>query len=385
MAPWFEPGLSRLVPREDPLGAPLLALGFYDEIVALDLQERKTIPIVCVDTRGTNGPRRSALGYDNGMQRLSQLEQRVRCAMNAPISLKGMQKKPRKPQLAIVPNRAGFLRTVEKAKKAIERGDIYQANLSLRFSGPFQGDPWDLHRRLRLLNPSPYACRLWFPRFSILSTSPELLLRIRGDRVVTRPIAGTRPRGASPLEDRRMEGALLLNSKEKAEHIMLVDLERNDLGRVCIPGSVQVSERMVVERYSHVMHIVSQVEGQLTRGRHPFEAMGTVFPGGTISGCPKIRAIQLIRELEPLARGPFFGSAGWFGHSGDLDLNILIRTLVFKDGQVHIQAGAGIVADSDPEREYVESLQKAKILLEILGTHPNPLHKSLLQDPLHSV
>ena len=356
LAARFEPGLENLAARQDPVGLPQMAMGFYDEVVALDLREKKTILIA------------SSRDYEEAAARLAKLEERLRRAWAAEPSANGLSKRPRTFKLKVTPDEKSFVRMVEQAKRAIERGDIYQANLSLRFSGPFSGDAWSLHRRLRTVNPSPYSALLWFPRFQVVSTSPELLLSVRGDRVETRPIAGTRPRGGSVLEDKRMEGALLLSPKERAEHIMLVDLERNDLGRVCAPGSVRVRERMVVERYSHVMHIVSQVEGRLEPGRRPFEAVKAVFPGGTISGCPKIRAVQVIRELEPLARGPFFGSAGWFGYSGDLDLNILIRTLVLKDGLAHLQAGAGIVADSDPRLEYAESLQKARVLLEALGS-----------------
>jgi anthranilate/para-aminobenzoate synthase component I len=368
LAPYFESGLKGLAVREDPLGLPHLAMGFYDEIIALDLQERKTILMVSLPGGRGLGAREYSRLYDETAGRLLKLEQKVKRAQEAGPAPETPTRGSRSPKFKTTPDEKTFIRMVEQAKRAIERGDIYQANLSLRFSGVFASDPWSLHRRLRLANPSPFAGFLWFPRFSMVSTSPELLLRVRGRRLVSRPIAGTRPRGDSPLEDRKMEGALLLSPKERAEHIMLVDLERNDLGRVCAAGSVRVSERMIIERYSHVMHIVSQVEGRLEPGRHPFEAVRALFPGGTISGCPKIRAVQAIRELEPLARGPFFGSAGWVCYSGDLDLNILIRTLVFKGGLAHLQAGAGIVADSDPRQEYLESLQKARVLLEALQT-----------------
>jgi len=369
LAARFEPGLRNLPAREDPLGLPHLAMGFYEEVIALDLLEKKTFLIVSSSGGSAAGVREASRLYDEGVLRLEKLEQRVERAWNAEPAPEVSLKASRSAKLKVTPDEKNFIKMVGQAQRAIERGDIYQANLSLRFSGSCAGDPWSLHRRLRSINPSPYAALLWFPRFSIVSTSPELLLRVRKDRLVSRPIAGTRPRGGSPVEDRKMEGTLLLSPKERAEHIMLVDLERNDLGRVCAPGSVRVSERMVVERYSHVMHIVSQVEGRLSPGRHPFEAIRALFPGGTISGCPKIRAVQVIRELEPLARGPFFGSAGWLGYSGDLELNILIRTLVLKNGLVHLQAGAGIVADSDPGREYFESLQKARVLLEALQSN----------------
>jgi len=387
LAPHFEPGLKGLAVREDPLGLPHLAMGFYDEVIALDLQEKKTILMVSLPGGRGLGAREGARLYEETAGRLLKLEQRVKLAGEGGPVPEARAKAPRSPKFKTTPDERSFIRMVEQAKRAIERGDIYQANLSLRFSGSFASDPWSLHRRLRLVNPSPFAGFFWFPRFSMVSTSPELLLRVRGNRLETRPIAGTRPRGASPLEDRKLEGALLLSPKERAEHIMLVDLERNDLGRVCATGSVRVSERMTIERYSHVMHIVSQVEGVLAPGRHPFEAVRALFPGGTISGCPKIRAVQAIRELEPLARGPFFGSAGWMGYSGDLDLNILIRTLVFKNGLAHLQAGAGIVADSDPRQEYLESLQKARVILEALQsgrpTSPSASSRQALADLSH--
>ncbi len=262
-------------------------------------------------------------------------------------------------------NRSAYEAGVRRIRRYIAAGDVYQANLSHRldFPWPRRADPADFFAALRRLNPSPYGTLLDFPGFSLAGCSPELLLRVRGDRVETRPIAGTRPRGDSDAADRALSGELLLNPKERAEHIMLVDLERNDLGRVCRPGTVRVTERMSLEKYSHVIHIVSQVEGRLQKGRDGFDAVRALFPGGTITGCPKIRCMEILNALEKEPRGPFYGSAGWVSPSGDMDLNILIRTALIAGGRLILRVGAGIVADSLPEKEHEETLHKARALL----------------------
>jgi anthranilate/para-aminobenzoate synthase component I len=263
-----------------------------------------------------------------------------------------------------------FSSMVRRAKAAIAAGDIYQANLSLRFEAPFSGDPVEFYRTLSRINPSPYACLIKQGDRWIASCSPELLVDVAGDRVSTRPIAGTRPRGGNAREDKRRQGQLLLSPKERAEHIMLVDLERNDLGRVCRPGTVRVRERFAIERYSHVMHIVSDVEGQLAREFTSVDALKALFPGGTITGCPKIRSIEVIENLERLARGPFYGSAGYFSWNGDAKFNILIRTAHLRRGRATFQAGAGIVADSRAPRELREIRAKARAIVEALKTSP---------------
>ena len=257
---------------------------------------------------------------------------------------------------------------VLRAKDAIARGDLYQANLSLRFERPFGGDPRDLYRTLCRRNPSPYAGLFKCSDHWLVSNSPELLVKVERARVSTRPIAGTRPRGMNTRADASRRGQLLLSPKERAEHIMLVDLERNDLGRVCAPGSVHVTERFSVEKYSHVMHIVSQVEGKLARTKNSVDALKALFPGGTITGCPKIRSIELIEELERVSRGPFYGSAGFICGNGDATFNILIRTALLKGKRAWVQAGAGIVADSNPAREFREvNAKAAALVLEALG------------------
>jgi len=252
-----------------------------------------------------------------------------------------------------------FEAAVEKAKEYVRAGDIIQIVLSQRFSGELSADPLDIYRVLRTLNPSPYMFFLRLDDTVIAGASPEVMVRKEGDRVELRPIAGTRPRGATPQEDLDLEHELLADPKERAEHVMLVDLGRNDLNRVCTTGSVDVTELMIIERYSHVMHIVSNVQGELAPHKDAFDLVRATFPAGTLSGAPKIRAMEIIDELEPVRREVYGGAAGYFSFSGNMDLAIAIRTLVIKDGKVHLQAGAGIVADSDPTAEWQETVNKA--------------------------
>ncbi|MDD2542325.1 MAG: anthranilate synthase component I [Desulfuromonadaceae bacterium] len=261
-------------------------------------------------------------------------------------------------------SRDSFEDSVEKAKEYIRSGDIIQIVLSQRFSGELTADPLDIYRVLRTLNPSPYMFFLRLGDTVIAGASPEVMVRKEGDRVELRPIAGTRPRGATPDDDAKMAEELLADPKECAEHVMLVDLGRNDLGRVCTTGSVSVSELMLVERYSHVMHIVSNVQGQLSAGRDAYDLVRATFPAGTLSGAPKIRAMQIIDELEPVRREIYGGAVGYFSFSGNMDLCITIRTLIIKDGKIHLQAGAGIVADSDPATEWQETINKGMAVMK---------------------
>lgn len=256
----------------------------------------------------------------------------------------------------------GFMEAVRRIQDYIRSGDTYQTNLSLRETRPLQATPEDVYEQLRRINPSPYMALLRLPGFTLVSGSPELLVKLRDGKLEARPIAGTRPRGMNPLEDESLNRDLLKNDKERAEHLMLVDLIRNDIGRVSDFGSVRVSEFMTVENYSHVMHIVSHIEGRLAAGNDLFDAIAATFPGGTITGAPKVRTMEIIEELEPVRRGPYTGSIGWIGFSGDMELNITIRTLLAMNGEAHVQAGAGIVIDSDPAREYQESINKARAL-----------------------
>jgi len=270
---------------------------------------------------------------------------------------------------SLVPNmtKDQFEAMVTRCKEYIAAGDIYQANLSQRFSALINdADTLRLYTILRNINPSSFAAYLDFGDLQLVGSSPERLVRLVDGIADTRPIAGTRRRGKDGTETRTLSVELLTNEKERAEHIMLLDLERNDLGRVCEYGTVRVDEMMAVEDYSHVIHIVSNVRGALATGRDAFDLVRAVFPGGTITGVPKVRCMEIIDELESMARGPYTGSIGYLSNTGDMDLNIIIRTFVVKDGIAHLQVGAGIVADSVPEQEYIETLQKAEALKKAL-------------------
>jgi len=267
-------------------------------------------------------------------------------------------------------SRGTFLDAVRKAKEYIRNGDIIQAVLSNRATVRSRRTPAEVYRVLRALNPSPYMYLLRMGDLSVVGSSPEILVRLEGDEIQLRPIAGTRPRGATPSEDRRLEAELLSDPKELAEHVMLVDLGRNDVGRVAAWGSVKANELMGIERYSHVMHIVSNVVGKLREGLTAFDVLRAAFPAGTVSGAPKVRAMQIISELEPFRRGIYAGAVGYFDLQGSMDFCIAIRTIVMSGAEARIQAGAGIVADSDPEREWDEILIKAKILFRAVGVSP---------------
>ncbi|MBN2224281.1 MAG: anthranilate synthase component I [Deltaproteobacteria bacterium] len=259
-----------------------------------------------------------------------------------------------------------FLRAVARGKEYIESGDIIQVVLSRRLEVKTTADSFDLYRALRSVNPSPYLFYLKFDAVTLVGSSPEVLVRLDRGKVEIRPIAGTRPRGKSPAEDDRLARELLADPKELAEHIMLVDLGRNDLGRVSEFGSVGVKELMRVEKYSHVMHIASDIEGRLIKGKDAFDVLRAAFPAGTLTGAPKIRAMEIIDELEPYRRGPYGGSVGYIGFSGNMDMCITIRTMVIKNGSVYLQAGAGIVYDSDPEREFQETADKARGMIKAI-------------------
>jgi anthranilate synthase component 1 len=257
-----------------------------------------------------------------------------------------------------------FLDAVEKAKEYVMAGDVVQVVLSQRFEKQTAASPFDIYRTLRIINPSPYMYYLDIGGSQIVGSSPEILVRLEGDKITLRPIAGTRKRGETEEEDKAFEDDLKKDPKEIAEHIMLVDLGRNDVGRVAEIGSVKVTELMTVERYSHVMHLVSNVEGRLKKGLDAFDVFRACFPAGTVSGAPKVRAMEIIEELEPTKRGPYAGAVGYFGYSGNMDTCITIRTLIIKDGTVYVQAGAGIVADSVPEKEYTETVNKAMAMMK---------------------
>jgi para-aminobenzoate synthetase component 1 len=255
-----------------------------------------------------------------------------------------------------------FQHAVTRIQEYIAAGDTYQVNLSLRTSRPARVSPCAIYSALRRINPSPYMGFLQLPDFTLVCGSPELLVKLVDGVVSSRPIAGTRPRGNAAMQDRLYSAELLASEKERAEHLMLVDLIRNDIGRVADFGTVHVSDFMAVEQYSHVMHIVSQVEGRLADGKTWVEVFESMFPGGTITGCPKIRTIEIIEELEPVGRGFYTGAMGWISYSGEMEMNIVIRSMLVQNGVAHVQAGAGIVADSIPARELDEALRKAEAL-----------------------
>jgi anthranilate synthase component I len=285
-----------------------------------------------------------------------------------PLRGKGIEVRNPGPKIKITSNfeKSEFCAIVNKAKTHIQKGDIIQVVLSQRFKAQIRESPFDVYRRLRSLNPSPYMFFLKLKELNLIGSSPELLVRCEDKLVRTRPIAGTRPRGKDEQQDLALERELLNDEKEKAEHLMLVDLGRNDIGRVCRVGSIKVDDFMSVERYSHVMHIVSEVSGTLSSGKNAFDVLRASFPAGTVSGSPKVRAMELIDELENSRRGPYAGSVGYFSFSGNLDTCITIRTICVKGSTAYIQVGAGIVADSRAENEYNETINKAKALFEAI-------------------
>ena len=297
--------------------------------------------------------------YRDAARRIEAIEHRL----TAPISLPQPTSSNSVPEPVSNLSADEYHRNVCQAKEYIRAGDIFQVVLSQRLRMPVRCDPFDIYRALRFINPSPYMFFLQMDDLHLIGASPEMLVRVHGRRVEYGPIAGTRPRGASAQEDARLAQELLADEKERAEHIMLVDLGRNDLGRVCEFGTVKVTDLMRVERYSHVMHLVSSVEGRLQSGLDCFHALQSCLPAGTVSGAPKVRAMEIIEELEPSRRGVYAGAVGYVDFSGNLDTCIALRTLVVTRGAAYIQAGGGIVADSTPEAEYAESLSKARALI----------------------
>jgi anthranilate synthase component I len=352
--------LERLPEKaKDDLKVPDACLMFFDEVLAFD-HVRKQIQLVVTADLNRMKP---ALAYKDAMQRLDSLEKRLA------RSLPKIKRTAPKGKLAVKSNsdKKNFLKAVEKIKEYIAAGDIFQAVLSQRFEVKPGVDPFSVYRALRIVNPSPY---LYFLRFDLdrkstclVGSSPELLVRVQKRRVAYRPIAGTRPRSSDEAEDLRIEHEMLTDEKERAEHVMLVDLGRNDIGRVCEFGSVKVKSLMHVERYSHVMHLVSSLEGQLKEGLSAVDAFCACFPAGTLSGAPKIRAMEIIEELEPTRRGIYGGSVFYADFSGNFDSCIAIRSMLTKGDKGFIQAGAGIVADSVPEMEFQESVNKAKAVV----------------------
>ena len=339
----------------DELGVPDLAFMFADVVVAFDHARR--VMQVIAPVRPGGAPE---LAYERALGRIDTYLRRIDVGPGG-IELGAVGVTSEVP-LEAHTSREEFVSAVGEAQEHIAAGDIFQVVLSQRFSAPYDGDGLDLYRVLRAVNPSPYMFYLRTRDVTLVGSSPEPLVRVEDGHVLTRPLAGTRPRGADLAEDGRLRAELLADEKERAEHVMLVDLGRNDLGRVSEPGTVSVDELMEVEYYSHVMHIVSNVTGKLAEGKDAFDALRATFPAGTVSGAPKVRAMEIIRELEPAARGPYAGTVGYVGLDGAMDMCITIRTFTIANGRAYLQSGAGIVADSVPELEYEECLHKAKAL-----------------------
>lgn len=344
-------------PPEDDLHIPDAVWAFYDEIYAFDHVKHRILLIKTV--RLEPGEANPETRYQQAIERLSVMEARM-------VQSDGPTGELRIDPSAVKSNleASQFHRMVETAKRYIYEGDIFQVVLSQRFATPYQGDRFMIYRALRMVNPSPYMFYLDFEDFALIGASPEVLVRVINGKTEVLPIAGTRPRGKSSEEDLAFEKELLADEKELAEHIMLVDLGRNDLSRVCKPASVKVTRRHAIERYSHVMHIVSNVEGVLAEHCSAVDALRYCFPAGTVSGAPKVRAMEIIDELEPHRRGPYAGAVGYFDFSGNMDTCIAIRTMIATHDTLYVQAGAGIVADSIAQNEYTETVNKARALMD---------------------
>ena len=350
---WFEPVIG--APPKDELGVPDLFFLLTDVVVAFDHRRRRfqVLANALID-EGAD----VATAYADAVRRVEETVAQLAEAVTFTPIPTDVAATPL--EMTSNTTREQFHAIVEKAQEYIRAGDIFQMVPSQRFEAPFAGDPLDLYRSLRFVNPSPYMfCLRVTPTFALVGSSPEVHVRVTDGRVEIRPIAGTRRRGASEEEDLALEADLLGDPKECAEHLMLVDLARNDVGRIAEFASVEVSDFMTVERYSHVMHIVSHVAGRLRPDCSPFDAMRATFPAGTVSGSPKVRAMQIINELEQSKRCVYAGAVGYFGFDGNLDSCIALRTVVLKDGVAYVQAGGGVVADSTPEGEYQESVNKA--------------------------
>ena len=349
---------------------PDLEFLFFDLLVAIDHQTRARHIIFTPAPERLLSESHAAL-HREGAARMDELEH----ALHAPWATRRRAEPPIAPHtMQATHSEQEYVQRVQQCQAFIRAGDIYQANLAQRFSVAFNPTAdhsphavgQNLYDRLRIVNPSPFSGLFVTGNLALVSSSPERLVQVTGSRVTMRPIAGTRPRGRTAVEDRALTDNLRLDEKERAEHVMLVDLARNDLGRVCTYGSVRVEEFMTIERYSHVAHLVSEVGGTLTPSSTTLDLIRSVFPGGTITGAPKIRCMEIIEELEPVRRGPYTGSLGYVSWTGDVDFNILIRTIVLTRQRAHLQVGAGIVADSNPHREYRETLYKAQALFDAL-------------------
>ncbi len=355
----FEPHLA-VAEKKDEIGTDDMVLLLSEEVAVFDNLAGRLYLIVNVDPSAPQA-------WDRAQRRLDQLNHRLRIGSpgyGEAVSLGEIDEK----DFHFGFNREDFIAAVQRSKEYILSGDIFQVVLSQRMSVPFEARPLNVYRALRALNPSPYMYFLDLGDTQIVGSSPEVLVRVQDRKVTVRPIAGTIHRGGNAEEDEALAQKLLADPKERAEHLMLIDLGRNDVGRVAQTGSVSLVDDMVIERYSHVMHIVSQVEGTLDEGLTAVDAIRSAFPAGTLSGAPKIRAMEIIGELEPVKRNVYAGAVGYLSWHDDTDLAIAIRTAVIRDGMLHVQAGAGIVADSDPEREWEETMNKGRALLAAVNS-----------------
>ncbi|MDD5338664.1 MAG: aminodeoxychorismate synthase component I [Dehalococcoidales bacterium] len=344
----------------DDLNLPELYLGFYDAVVAYDHQEYKTY-VISTGFPELDEDKR----LNRARERISQLRNRIMLAPPPMILNKNATAGEQKLKANF--SHKGYLEAVSRAREYICAGDIFQVNLSQRLEVDINIEPYELYKRLRKINPAPFANYFGFEDVSIVGASPERYLKLNGDRVETRPIKGTKPRGKTPKEDKKLAESLQKSVKDRAENIMIVDLERNDIGRVCRYGTVKVSELAILETYPTVFHLTSTVVGQLREGEGVIDLLKATFPGGSITGAPKVRAMEIIDELEPTCRSVYTGSLGYISFSGDVDLDIVIRTFIVKDNRAYFQVGGAIVYDSEPEGEYIETIDKGRALIRALG------------------
>lgn len=347
----MEAKLAAKPDKPDPIGAPDILLMLSEELAVVDNVSGKLFLVVYADPALPKS-------YQKAVARLNELRDLLRQPVSLPLSMPSM---PSRAQFEFA--EADFKQAVQNIRRYIFAGDVMQVVPSQRMSMPFAGTPLALYRALRSLNPSPYMFFYHFDDFHVVGSSPEILVRQEQNRITVRPIAGTRPRGHHRQADEALANDLLNDPKEIAEHVMLIDLGRNDIGRVAKVGSVHITEKMSIERYSHVMHIVSNVEGELAEGKDHLDILKATFPAGTLSGAPKIRAMEIIDEVEPTKRGIYGGAVGYLGFNGEMDLAIAIRTAIVKDGTLFVQAGAGVVADSNPDSEWQETCNKARAVL----------------------
>lgn len=354
--------LPDVAPNE--LSVPEVALMLATDLAVLDHSDGSVLLIAnAINYDDTD--KRVDEAYVDSVSRLDRMTRDLGCAAASTVAVSDPAAEA---DITSRTPKPDFLRAVEQAMEAIQAGETFQIVVSQRFETPCLADPLDVYRVLRALNPSPYMYLLRFDGYDIVGSSPEALVKVADGKAMEHPIAGTRWRGATPEEDSALAEELLADDKERAEHLMLVDLARNDLGRVCAPGTVEVVDFMAVERYSHVMHIVSTVVGEVADGRTAYDVLAATFPAGTLTGAPKVRAMELIEEFEPARRGLYGGTVGYFDFAGDMDMAIAIRTAFIRDGVAYVQAGGGIVADSVPEAEYQESVNKAAAVLRAVAT-----------------